>query len=93
MKAVGIHILNMPSLFWPIYKLSMKLFPRKIQRRVHLHSNLISLAEFIPLDILPKSMGGIQPDEDAWDYEITQNLLKKNICYDRKKKKNFRFLD
>jgi hypothetical protein len=42
-KVKGIHFLNAPSIFWPIYKIVSKLLPEKMQKRVHFHSNLESL--------------------------------------------------
>jgi len=81
-RVAGIHFINTPKIFWPIYKLLIKFLPRKIQGRVYLHNNVESLSKIIPLQLLPQAIGGSSLDEEAWDTNVIQNLLQKDICYD-----------
>ena len=83
-RLAGIHFLNNPILFWPIYKIAMKLFPNKLQDRVRVHSDVESLAKSITPEILPKSLGGSLDEDEAWDDKIMQQIIQNNLCYDCK---------
>jgi hypothetical protein len=82
MRIVGVHVLNAPRIFWPIYKLCMKILPEKIRKRIQIHSSLKSLHDHIDKSILPKYLGGLLEDEEALDREMINELVQADKSYD-----------
>jgi len=78
----GIHFVNAPAIFWPIFKIVMTLLSTKLATRVHLHGSLESLTNMITPELLPTCLGGFLDDSEAWDLELIPKLLHKNISYD-----------
>ncbi|CAL1283529.1 unnamed protein product [Larinioides sclopetarius] len=57
----AIHIINAPSIFSAVYKMTYPFLPKKMQDRVFVHpnnDNWRSLHSFVPADILPEEYGG-----------------------------------
>jgi len=75
-RVAGIHVVNNPTIFWPLLQLGISLLPGKLKSRVHLHNGLDSLTKSFPSHILPQSA--------EWNTEITTKLIALNVCYDSK---------
>ncbi|KAG9355234.1 hypothetical protein JZ751_000072 [Albula glossodonta] len=60
LKVRGIHLLNEPILFHPVFAMIRPFLPDKIKQRVHMHGSSFtkSLCEHFPHTILPPEYGG-----------------------------------
>ncbi|XP_025892066.1 alpha-tocopherol transfer protein [Nothoprocta perdicaria] len=60
LKVRGIHLINEPLFFHPVYALIKPFLTEKIKQRVHMHGNnyMQSLTEHFPTSILPQEYGG-----------------------------------
>ncbi|XP_036374534.1 alpha-tocopherol transfer protein [Megalops cyprinoides] len=60
LKVRGIHLLNEPILFHPVFAMIRPFLPDKIKQRVHMHGSSFahSLCQFFPHSILPPEYGG-----------------------------------
>jgi len=81
-RIAGVHAINVPTLFWPIHKVIMKLLPEKIRNRIFIHDNLESLHKVVSPEILPESLGGHLEDSEAIDEHLIGSLIKSNPIYD-----------
>ncbi|KAM7070444.1 alpha-tocopherol transfer protein isoform 2-T2 [Acridotheres tristis] len=60
LKVRGIHLINEPLFFHPVFALIKPFLTEKIKQRVHMHGSnyLQSLTEHFPVSILPQEYGG-----------------------------------
>uniref|UniRef100_A0A8B9TIM2 Alpha-tocopherol transfer protein n=1 Tax=Anas platyrhynchos TaxID=8839 RepID=A0A8B9TIM2_ANAPL len=60
LKVRGIHLINEPLFFHPVFALIKPFLTEKIKQRVHMHGNnyMQSLTEHFPVSILPQEYGG-----------------------------------
>lgn len=85
LKVRGIHLVNEPMFFHPVFAMIRPFLPDKIKQRIHMHGTDFqdSLSDFFSPHILPPEYGGEGPDiEDVcqdWTNQLLQseNLLKK----------------
>ncbi|KAF4086520.1 hypothetical protein AMELA_G00107270 [Ameiurus melas] len=89
LKVRGIHFINEPRFFRPVFSMIKPLLPDKIKQRIHFHSSLytMSLAQFFPPSILPLDLGGSGPSVDEQCEEWTQHILQaegylQSLCVD-----------
>ncbi|XP_053322111.1 alpha-tocopherol transfer protein isoform X2 [Spea bombifrons] len=63
LKVRGIHLINEPLFFYPVFALIKPFLPEKIKQRVHLHgcNYLSSLHNHFSGNILPPEYGGTGP--------------------------------
>ncbi|XP_007245158.2 alpha-tocopherol transfer protein [Astyanax mexicanus] len=63
LKVRGIHLINEPIFFRPVFKMIRPFLPDKIKQRVHIHgsSYTASLYEHFPKAIFPPEYGGTGP--------------------------------
>ncbi|KAJ8272665.1 hypothetical protein GJAV_G00091970 [Gymnothorax javanicus] len=63
LKVRGIHLLNEPLLFRPVFAMIRPFLPDKIKQRVHMHGSSFhhSLCQHFPHTILPPEYGGTGP--------------------------------
>ncbi|XP_037537434.1 alpha-tocopherol transfer protein [Nematolebias whitei] len=84
LKVRGIHLVNEPMFFRPVFAMIRPFLPEKIKQRVHMHSTEFhnTLRDFFPQQILPPEYGGQGPGiEEAcqdWTHQLLQSedLLK-----------------
>ncbi|MCI4386256.1 hypothetical protein PGIGA_G00060240 [Pangasianodon gigas] len=89
LKVRGIHFINEPRFFRPVFTMIKPLLPEKIKQRIHFHSSsyMTSLAQFFPQSILPLDLGGSGPSVDELCEEWTQHILQaegylQSLCVD-----------
>ncbi|XP_073535457.1 alpha-tocopherol transfer protein [Phyllobates terribilis] len=77
LKVRGIHLLNEPLFFYPVYSLIKPFLPEKIKERVHLHgSNYIpTLHQHFAENILPPEYGGTGPSMNDLCKEWTDHIM------------------
>ncbi|KAJ8336792.1 hypothetical protein SKAU_G00380120 [Synaphobranchus kaupii] len=79
LKVRGIHLVNEPLLFRPVFAMIRPFLPDKIKQRVHMHGSsfLCSLCQHFPHSILPPEYGGTGPGLDEvcqdWTSFIAQS--------------------
>ncbi|XP_026062519.1 alpha-tocopherol transfer protein-like [Carassius auratus] len=63
LKVRGIHLINEPIFFRPVFAMIRPFLPDKIKQRIHMHGSSYarSLSNFIPKAILPPEYGGTGP--------------------------------
>ncbi|KAG8442003.1 hypothetical protein GDO86_010972 [Hymenochirus boettgeri] len=78
LKVRGIHLINEPLLFHPVFAIIRPFLPDKIKERVHMHgSNYIpSLHQHFPSSILPPEYGGSGPPISEMCEEWTECVMK-----------------
>ncbi|KAK3531746.1 hypothetical protein QTP70_027292 [Hemibagrus guttatus] len=89
LKVRGIHFINEPRFFRPVFTMIKPLLPDKIKQRIHFHSSLYttSLSQFFPQSILPLDLGGSGPSVDELCEEWTRDILQaedylQGLCVD-----------
>ncbi|XP_058268964.1 alpha-tocopherol transfer protein [Hemibagrus wyckioides] len=89
LKVRGIHFINEPRFFRPVFTMIKPLLPDKIKQRIHFHSSFYttSLTHFFPASILPLDLGGSGPSVDELCEEWTQYILQaedylQGLCVD-----------
>ncbi|KAK2831877.1 hypothetical protein Q7C36_016963 [Tachysurus vachellii] len=77
LKVRGIHFINEPRFFRPVFTMIKPFLPDKIKQRIYFHSSqyTTSLAQFFPQSILPLDLGGSGPSVDELCEEWTENIL------------------
>uniref|UniRef100_A0A8D0GVW3 Alpha-tocopherol transfer protein n=1 Tax=Sphenodon punctatus TaxID=8508 RepID=A0A8D0GVW3_SPHPU len=79
LKVRGIHLINEPLFFHPVFALIKPFLPEKIKERVHMHgsNHAQSLQQHFPASILPKEYGGkevsIEDISEEWTDFIMQS--------------------
>ncbi|XP_023232512.1 alpha-tocopherol transfer protein-like [Centruroides sculpturatus] len=71
----ALHYVNMNVIIKAILSVLLPLLPHKLRKRVHLHSNVETLHEFISPDCLPLEFGGNLPSFDPTE---ANNMLRSN---------------
>lgn len=49
-------------------------YPSPFVLQIHIHRNVDSLGEHIPKEILPIDLGGFLQEDDAYDFDLPNNL-------------------
>ncbi|XP_072110574.1 alpha-tocopherol transfer protein isoform X4 [Mobula birostris] len=77
LKVRGIHMINEPVLFHPVFAIITKFLPEKIKGRIHMHGNNYesSLRRYFPAQILPPEYGGQGPPYEELCQEWTNFVL------------------
>ncbi|KAJ8012316.1 hypothetical protein DPEC_G00067400 [Dallia pectoralis] len=77
LKVRGIHLINEPLLFRPIFSMIGAFLPDKIKRRIHMHGTNFeeTLRFFFSEDILPVEYGGNGPTIDEVCQKWTCHIL------------------
>ncbi|XP_071368330.1 alpha-tocopherol transfer protein isoform X2 [Centroberyx affinis] len=77
LKVRGIHLINEPMFFRPVFAMLRPFLPEKIKQRIHMHGSDFcdTLTDFFPLSLLPPEYGGEGPDIEEACQEWTNQLL------------------
>ncbi|XP_051878630.1 alpha-tocopherol transfer protein [Pristis pectinata] len=77
LKVRGIHMINVPVLFHPVFAIITKFLPEKIKDRIHMHGNNYqsSLRKHFSVQILPPEYGGQGPPYEELCQEWTNFVL------------------
>ncbi|KAM7401380.1 hypothetical protein PAMA_005529 [Pampus argenteus] len=77
LKVRGIHLLNEPMFFRPIFAMIRPFLPEKIKQRIHIHGAdyLDSLSDFFSPPVLPPEYGGEGPGIEDTCQDWTNHLL------------------
>ncbi|XP_067123998.1 clavesin-2-like [Centruroides vittatus] len=80
-RYIEIHYVNLNIIIKAVLSIFIPLLPSKLRDRVHLHSNMSTLHEFIIPDYLPLEFGGNLP---SFDPTAANNMIKANEEFFRK---------
>ncbi|XP_067146121.1 alpha-tocopherol transfer protein [Apteryx mantelli] len=77
LKVRGIHLINEPLFFHPVFALIKPFLTEKIKERVYMHGNnyMQSLTEHFPVSILPQEYGGEEVSIDVLAEEWTNFIM------------------
>ncbi|XP_056096920.1 alpha-tocopherol transfer protein [Rhinichthys klamathensis goyatoka] len=77
LKVRGIHLINEPIFFRPVFAMIRPFLPDKIKQRIHMHgcSYVRSLCSYFPKAILPPVYGGTGPGIDEVCQEWTEFIM------------------
>lgn len=77
LKVRGIHLLNVPLFFRPVFSMIRPFLPEKIRQRIHMHGSdyTDSLADFFSAPVLPPEYGGEGPGLQEVCQDWTNHLL------------------
>ncbi|MFT7812234.1 alpha-tocopherol transfer protein-like [Arapaima gigas] len=77
LKVRGIHLINEPIFFRPVFAMIRPFLPDKIKQRIHMHGSSFvhSLCQHFPMAILPPEYGGAGKDLDDVCERWTQFIL------------------
>ncbi|XP_009460947.1 PREDICTED: alpha-tocopherol transfer protein [Nipponia nippon] len=77
LKVRGIHLINEPLFFHPVFALIKPFLTEKIKERVHMHGNnyMQSLTEHFPVSILPQEYGGEEVSIEELAKEWTEFIM------------------
>ncbi|XP_067219040.1 alpha-tocopherol transfer protein isoform X2 [Chanodichthys erythropterus] len=77
LKVRGIHLINEPIFFRPVFAMIRPFLPDKIKQRIHMHgcSYVRSLSSYFPKAILPPIYGGTGPSIDEVCQEWTEFIM------------------
>ncbi|XP_030629073.1 alpha-tocopherol transfer protein [Chanos chanos] len=77
LKVRGIHLINEPIFFRPVFTMLRPFLPDKIKQRIHMHGSSYtqSLSEHFPSDILPVEFGGTGPKLEEVCQEWTEYIM------------------
>ncbi|TNN37088.1 Alpha-tocopherol transfer protein [Liparis tanakae] len=79
LKVRGIHLVNEPLFFWPVFSMLRPFLPEKIKQRIHMHGADFqdTLSDFFSPPVLPPEYGGEGPSiEEAcrgWTNQLLQS--------------------
>lgn len=78
LKVRGIHLLNVPLFFRPVFSMIRPFLPDKIRQRIHMHGSdyVDSLADFFSAPVLPPEYGGEGPSTREACQDWTNQLLR-----------------
>ncbi|XP_023254044.1 alpha-tocopherol transfer protein [Seriola lalandi dorsalis] len=79
LKVRGIHLVNEPMFFRPVFAMIRPFLPDKIKQRIHMHGADYhdTLGDFFSPDILPPEYGGEGPGIEEVCQDWTNQLLQK----------------
>ncbi|XP_054452536.1 alpha-tocopherol transfer protein [Anoplopoma fimbria] len=77
LKVRGIHLVNEPMFFWPVFAMIRPFLPDKIKQRIHMHGADFNdtLSDFFSSDVLPPEYGGEGPSIEGACQDWTNQLL------------------
>ncbi|XP_076601416.1 alpha-tocopherol transfer protein [Chaetodon auriga] len=77
LKVRGIHLVNEPMFFRPVFAMIRPFLPDKIKQRIHMHGADFqdTLSDFFSLPVLPPEYGGEGPDIEESCQDWTNKLL------------------
>ncbi|XP_053104516.1 alpha-tocopherol transfer protein isoform X1 [Hemicordylus capensis] len=77
LKVRGIHLINEPLLFHPVFALIKPILSEKIKKRIHMHgyNYTQNLQEHFPASILPKEYGGKAISMDHLSQQWTDFIM------------------
>lgn len=77
LKVRGIHLINEPIFFRPVFAMIRPFLQDKIKQRIHMHgsSYVQSLCDYFPKAILPPEYGGTGPSIDEVCQGWTENIM------------------
>ncbi|XP_071660177.1 alpha-tocopherol transfer protein isoform X2 [Patagioenas fasciata] len=77
LKVRGIHFINEPLFFYPVYALIKPFLTEKIKQRVYMHGSnyMQSLTEHFPISILPQEYGGEEVSIEELAKEWTDFIM------------------
>ncbi|XP_009576436.1 PREDICTED: alpha-tocopherol transfer protein [Fulmarus glacialis] len=77
LKVRGVHLINEPLFFHPVFALIKPFLTEKIKERVYMHGNnyLQSLTEHFPVSILPQEYGGKEVSIEELAKEWTDFIM------------------
>lgn len=77
LKVRGIHLVNEPMLFRPVFAMIRPFLPEKIKQRIHMHGADFqdTLSDFFSAPILPPEYGGEGPSIEEACQDWTNQLL------------------
>nr|XP_025961875.1 alpha-tocopherol transfer protein [Dromaius novaehollandiae] len=77
LKVRGIHLINEPLFFHPVFTLIKPFLTEKIKERVYMHGNnyMQSLTEHFPVSILPQEYGGEEVSIEVLAEEWTNFIM------------------
>ncbi|KAK2900967.1 hypothetical protein QQF64_014964 [Cirrhinus molitorella] len=77
LKVRGIHLINEPIFFRPVFAMIRPFLPDKIKQRIHMHGSSYarSLCEDFPKDILPPEYGGTGPSINEVCQDWTEFIM------------------
>lgn len=79
LKVRGIHLLNVPLFFRPVFSVIQPFLPDKIRQRIHMHGSdyVDSLGDFFSAPVLPPEYGGEGPGLQEACQDWTNQLLRR----------------
>lgn len=85
LKVRGIHLLNVPLFFRPVFSMIRPFLPEKIRQRIHMHGAdyVDSLADFFSAPVLPPEYGGEGPSVREACQDWTNHLLQSESLLQR----------
>ncbi|XP_043076815.1 alpha-tocopherol transfer protein isoform X1 [Puntigrus tetrazona] len=77
LKVRGIHLINEPIFFRPVFAMIRPFLPDKIKQRIHMHGSSYarSLSDFFPKAILPPEYGGTGPSINDACHDWTEYIM------------------
>uniref|UniRef100_A0A8C1WI55 Alpha-tocopherol transfer protein n=1 Tax=Cyprinus carpio TaxID=7962 RepID=A0A8C1WI55_CYPCA len=77
LKVRGIHLINEPIFFRPVFAMIRPFLPDKIKQRIHMHGSSYarSLSDFIPKAVLPPEYGGTGPSINEVCQDWTEYIM------------------
>ncbi|XP_029479766.1 alpha-tocopherol transfer protein [Oncorhynchus nerka] len=77
LKVRGIHLINEPIFFRPVFAMLRPFLPDKIKQRIHMHGSTFkeTLRDFFSEDILPQEYGGSGPSMEEVCQKWTSHIL------------------
>ncbi|XP_016341694.1 alpha-tocopherol transfer protein-like isoform X2 [Sinocyclocheilus anshuiensis] len=77
LKVRGIHLINEPIFFHPVFAMIRPFLPDKIKQRIHMHGSSYarSLSNFFPKAILPPAYGGTGPSINEVCHDWTEYIM------------------
>ncbi|TKS80397.1 Alpha-tocopherol transfer protein [Collichthys lucidus] len=77
LKVRGIHLVNEPMFFRPVFSMIRPFLPDKIKQRIHMHGADFqeTLSDFFSLHVLPPEYGGEGPEIEQVCQDWTKQLL------------------
>lgn len=85
LKVRGIHLLNEPRFFRPVFTMLRPFLPEKIKQRIHMHGDdfFNTLSDFFSPSVLPPEYGGDGPSIEEACQEWTNQLLRSEKLLDQ----------
>uniref|UniRef100_A0A3Q3G6B7 Tocopherol (alpha) transfer protein n=1 Tax=Labrus bergylta TaxID=56723 RepID=A0A3Q3G6B7_9LABR len=85
LKVRGIHLVNEPMFFRPVFAMIRPFLPDKIKQRIHMHGSDYhdSLCDFFSPDILPPEYGGEGPGIEEACQDWTNHLFQSEGSFSR----------